>query len=223
MPLETSDRRFKDNAYTAWATVTKALASPRRLEIADLLVQRPRTVEDLASAVQQPIANVSHHLQILRRGGLVETERRGTFIHYTLAPEVAEALVALRHLALERSDDLMGAVRRFHDREPETVPVSELQARLAAGTATLIDVRPADEFAVAHLPGAISVPIDTLHLRVSELPDHLLVATCRGPFCTYAARAVRLLREAGREAVRFELGPAEWTVSGGVLVPELAS
>ena len=211
------DRTFKRDAYTAWAEVTKALGSDRRLELVELLLQRPHRVDELAARVQQPMANVSGHLRVLRKARLVLTQRRGTAIHYRLAPGVADVVVALRRLALDRSPVLNDAVERYFADAPETIPSDELQDLLAQGRATLVDVRPHDEYVEAHIPGAVSIPLPELFDRADELPDGLLVATCRGPFCTYAATAVRTLREAGREAVRFEQGPADWAFDGGVL------
>ena len=211
------DRTFKLAAYTAWADVTKALGSYRRLELLELLLQRPHRVDELVARTGRPLPTISQHLGVLRRAGLVLTQRRGTAIHYRPAPGVAEAVVAVRRLALGRSSALQEAVEHYYADAPETIPGPELQDLLAAGRATLVDVRPNDEYVEAHIPGAVSIPLPELLDRVDELPDGLLVATCRGPFCTYAATAVRVLREAGREAVRFEQGPADWAYDGGVL------
>jgi rhodanese-related sulfurtransferase len=218
-------RPFKDEVYGAFAHVTKALASPRRLELVDLLVQGPRTVEALARGCGQPVATASQHLQVLKRARLVQTERRGTSVAYRLAPGVAGVFAGLRRLAMARSPELSVATVNFYAaaEAPETIDAEGLKARLQAGEVVLLDVRPKDEFARAHLPGAISIPIGELEDRVVELPaGRLVVATCRGPFCTFAADAVRLLRSHGHEAVRFEHGVAEWAADGGRLASEEA-
>jgi len=216
-------RAFKDEAYGAFAGVTRALSSPRRLELLDLLIQGPLGVEALARAVDQPTANTSQHLQALKRSRLVETERRGTRIEYRLAPGVADVFVALRRLAAARSPDLQRATERFYlsAGAPEIIDPASLKARLAAGGVTLIDVRPAAEYANGHIPGALSLPLGALPARLEELPgDGLVVVTCRGPYCVFAADAVRLLRGSGREAVRFEDGVADWRYDGGAIATE---
>ena len=218
--MNIESRAFKDEVYGAFAAVAKALASPRRLELLDLLIQGPRSVEGLARAAGQSVANTSQHLQVLRRAQVVERERRGTTITYRLAPGVAEVFVALRRLARARSPELERAERRFYAgaQAPEAIGREELIERLAAGGAVLLDVRPREEYAQAHIPGALSIPIGELEERLGELPaDRLVVATCRGPYCVFAAEAVRLLRRRGREAVRFEQGVAEWRADGGAL------
>ena len=220
---KTELRAFKDAAYTAFAAVTRALSSPRRLELLDLLIQGPLTVEALARAVEQPTANTSQHLQALKRSRLVMTERSGTHIAYRLAPGVADVFVALRRLATAHSPELQQVIGAFYQgaEAPETIDRAALMARLAGGEVTLIDVRPAREYVSGHIPGALSMPLDALSERLDEglgVPgEGLVVVTCRGPYCVFAARAVRLLRGAGRAAVRFEDGVAEWRCDGGAL------
>jgi len=215
-----SERRFKDDAYGAFAAVTKSLSSPRRLELLDVLAQRPWSVDALAAQVGQPVANVSQHLQVLRRAGLVEPRRQGTRIRYSVAPGVTDVLAALRHLAEARSAELARTRQAWFQGvgAAEAIGRDVLRRRLAAGTAVLVDVRAPDEFAHAHVPGARNLPLDTLADRLDELPDDLLVvAMCRGPFCVFSARAVRLLEQAGRQAVRLDEGVAEWRLAGGSL------
>jgi len=215
---EMKPRSFKDAAYGAFAGVAKALSGARRLELLDLLVQGPRSVEGLATAAGLSFASASQHLQVLRRARVVETTRRGTTVEYRLAPGVAEVFAALRALAELRSLELGEAKASFYGAAgaAEAIEIDELRGRLASGTATLLDVRPAAEFAAGHIAGALSLPIEELAARLDELPsDRLLVATCRGPYCVFAADAVRMLRAAGREAVRFEPGVADWAALGG--------
>ena len=214
-------RAFKDDAYRAFAAVAKALSSPKRLELVDLLVQRPLHVDELAAAIGQSVGNTSQHLQVLRRARVVETARHGTAIEYRLAPGVAEAFAGLRRLAEARSAELAMARRAFHGETgaDDVIDAPTLRRHLAARDVVLLDVRPAAEFAHAHVAGARSLPIDQLADRLDELPaDTLIVATCRGPYCAYAAEAVRALRASGRRAVRFEDGLAEWMADGGPIV-----
>lgn len=220
-------RGFKDRSYEALAAVTRAFGNARRLELLDLLAQGPRTVDALARATAQPVASASQHLQVLRRASLVETERRGRQIEYRLAPSVPAALAHLRRLAHARSPRLAQVHRDFYlaAGAPETIDGPTLRRRMADGTAVLIDVRPAGEHRAGHIPGALSIPLATLEAALMDpgaalgrLPaDALLVATCRGPCCVFAAQAVRTLRAAGRAAVRFEDGVAEWAADGGRL------
>ncbi len=212
-----SPRQFKQAAYGGLADVTKALGSPRRLELVDLLVQGPRPVESLARATAQPIASASQHLQVLKRARLVETERQGTTIEYRLAPGVAGVLVALRRLAHARSAELRETTDSFFE-DTGTIDRERLTALLREGAAMLVDVRPTAEYEQAHLPGARSIPVETLAERLAELPaDRLIVACCRGPYCTFAGDAVRLLQARGFRAARFEDGVAEWSADGGTL------
>jgi rhodanese-related sulfurtransferase len=215
---EVDARTYKNAVYGAFAQVAKAMASPRRLELLDLLVQGPLTVEGLARGTGQPVPSASQHLQVLKRARLVE--RRGTHIVYRLASEVGPVFVSLRRLAEARSPELQAARRDFYARAEaaEVIEAGVLRGLLEEGGVTLLDVRPSREFAHAHIPGARSIPIDQLAGRLDELPrDQLVVATCRGPYCVFAAEAVRLLRGSGRSAVRFEQGVAEWQLDGGRL------
>jgi len=218
--LNNESRVFKTAAYGALAKVGKALSSPRRLEILDLLAQRPLPVDAIARGTGQGVANASQHLQVLKRARVVETRRQGTTVEYRLAPGVAGMLVGLHRLAEARSPELSETRARFFARAeaPEIIELAELTARMEAGTAVLLDVRPAQEFAHAHVPGAHNIPLVELAARAEELPrDTLVVATCRGPLCVFAADAVRMLRATGRQAVRFEAGVSEWVADGGAV------
>ena len=210
-------RARKDAAYTAFSTVTKALGNPRRLELLDLLVQGPRAVESLANSASMPLASCSQHLQVLKRARVVATSRQGTTVVYRLVPGMAEILVRLRALAEQQSPDLREARAALHP-EDATIEAWALARAIDAGEALVIDVRPRSEFAAGHLPGARSVPIEDLRTAAEPLPtDRLLVATCRGAFCTWADEAVKLLKDRGHRAVRYEGGPADWTLAGGQL------
>ncbi len=215
------ERTFKDLAYRQFAAVTKGLSSPRRLEILDVLAQRPRGVEDLSIQVGLSVANTSQHLQVLRRSALVESERQGTSIIYRLAPGVARVLVALRELAGERNNQLHGTCNSFFEERRAGRPLGrgELLRRVRRGKAVLIDLRPSDEYVAGHLPGARSMPLEELTDRLEELPRDLeVIATGRGPFSADSAEALDLLRSAGFRATRHDGGPAEWLAAGGHLV-----
>lgn len=215
-----TDRAFKDSAYLAMAEVSKAFANPKRLELLELLIQGPRSVDSLAGGSGQPIASASQHLQVLKRGGLVRTQRRGKWIVYSLVPGVDQAMVQIRALATSCSPTLRETRRSFFETHgaSEDISPQTLQTELAQGRALLLDLRPAPEFEHAHIAGALSLPIDQLPHRLDELPrDRLLVATCRGPQCTFAPQAVELLRAEGFRAVRLEACIAEWRLAGGAI------
>jgi rhodanese-related sulfurtransferase len=183
-----------------------------RLELLDLLAQAPRTVQALARASEQSVANTSQHLQALQAAGLVSRQREGTSVRYALAGEDVLALwLALRTASAARLAEVERAARDYLGEEVEEIGRDELLARLRRGDVVLIDVRPDEEFAAGHIDGARSVPIDELERRLSELPqDREVIAYCRGPFCAYAQEAVRMLTRAGRKARRLDDGWPEW-------------
>ena len=207
-----SDRLQKDALFAAIATMGKAFASPRRLELLDLLAQGPRTVDDLARTAAQSTANTSQHLQALHAAGMVLRERQGTRVRYSLAGDDVLALwLALRDASAARLAEVERAARDYLGEDVEAIGADELLARLRGGDIVLIDVRPPEEFAAGHIDGARSIPIDELENRLSELPDDReVVAYCRGPFCAYAHEAVRTLRSDGRRARRLADGWPEW-------------
>jgi rhodanese-related sulfurtransferase/DNA-binding transcriptional ArsR family regulator len=211
-------RAFKDRLYGQLSRVGKALASPHRLELLELLAQGERTVDSLAGETSMSIASTSQHLQALREGGLVESRKQGLFVHYRLAdPTVFELTRALRVVAETRFAELERIVRdHFGERsEPEPVMMEELVERARSGNVVIIDTRPASEYAAGHIAGAISVPIDELQERLKHLPKSKeYVAYCRGPYCAYADRAVESLRANGRRARRLAQGFPEWRASG---------
>src|SRR5215208_3039729 len=199
----------------------KAFASPRRLELLDLLAQAPRTVDDLARASEQSMANTSQHLQALHAAGMVTRAREGTSVRYALAGgEALEAWLALRDASVARLAEVERAAREYLGDEVEAIGRDELIERLRRGDVVLVDVRPGEEYAAGHIDGARSIPIDELQHRLAELPsDHEVVAYCRGPFCAYAHQAVRTLPAAGRNARRLEEGWPEWRLAGKPSVP----
>jgi rhodanese-related sulfurtransferase/DNA-binding transcriptional ArsR family regulator len=211
-------RKFKDRLYGQYTLIGKALASPARLELLELLAQGPRTVEALATESNLSIANASQHLQILRQSGLVESEKRGLFVEYRLAGgDVFELCRALRIVAETRSAELERIVRdHFGDRaESEAVSMDELLKRARKAEIVILDTRPATEFAAGHIAGAVSVPVEELQLQLRKLPKSKeYVAYCRGPYCVYADRAVEFLRKHGRRARRLLEGFPEWKAAG---------
>jgi rhodanese-related sulfurtransferase len=206
----------KDALFEAIALMGKAFASPRRLEILDLLAQAPRTVDQLARAAGQSIANTSQHLQALHAAGMVTRAREGTSVRYALAGEEALGLwLALRNASFARLAEVERAARDYLGDDVETIGRHELVERLRRGDVVVVDVRPAEEFHAGHIEGARSIPIDELQHRLAELPaDREVVAYCRGPFCAYAHEAVRTLQAAGRRAQRLEEGWPEWQLAG---------
>lgn len=216
--VSTPSRAFKDAVYAQLARLGKALSSGPRLEILDLLTQGPRTVEAIAAQVDQSVANTSHHLRALARARLVECERSGLYVTYRIAgDDVAAAFATVRALAERELRALRETTARFlEDRGAlEPVDAHTLSRRLAAGEITLVDVRPALEYAAGHLPGAINIPIDELDARASALSaDREVVAYCRGPFCVMALDAVAALRARGLRATHFDRSVADWRALG---------
>jgi rhodanese-related sulfurtransferase/DNA-binding HxlR family transcriptional regulator len=209
-------KREKDALFEAIALMGKAFASPRRLELLDLLAQGPRNVDELARASGQSTANASQHLQALHAAGMVTRSREGTSVRYSLAGDEALRLwLALRDASVSQLAEVERAAREYLGDDVDAIGRDELIARLRKGDIVLVDVRPAEEFAAGHISGARSIPIDELEGRLAELPaDREVVAYCRGPFCAYAHQAVRHLNAAGRDARRLEEGWPEWKLAG---------
>jgi DNA-binding transcriptional ArsR family regulator len=208
-------RSRKDALFDAIAVMGKALASPRRLELLELLAQAPRTVDELARASGQSNANTSQHLQALYAAGLVEREREGNRVRYTIAGEQAlNVWLTLREASAAQLGAVERAAHSYLGKEVDHVDREELLERLRKGDVVLVDVRPPEEFAAGHIEGALSIPLDELERRLGELPPDLeVVAYCRGPFCAYAHEAVRRLHAAGREASRLDEGWPEWRLA----------
>ena len=218
-------RTQKDSLFEAIAMMGKALASPRRLELLDLLAQAPRSVEELADAGGQSSANASQHLQALHAAGLVERKRDGNRVRYALAGERAlRVWLTLRDASSAQLAEVERAARSYLGEDVDRISREELLERLRRGDVVLVDVRPPEEFAAGHIEGARSIPIDELKRRLAELPaDQEVVAYCRGPFCAYAHEAVRTLQGAGREARRLEEGWPEWQLAGTGSAPSRAA
>ena len=207
-------RAWKDALYHEFARVGKALASPLRLELLDLLSQGPKSVESLAHELEATVANVSQHLRILAQAQLVQSQRSGTFVIYRLAhPHI----VALLHQIQAVSEGLHAEIRELRqaclsDRDAlPPVTAQELQQFIASGDVYLIDVRPAAEYAAGHLPGALSVPLPEVARHFQHWDDSRpIVAYCRGRYCLYAQDAVEILRQHGVKSRRTEVGVWDW-------------
>jgi rhodanese-related sulfurtransferase len=210
--------QHKTQLYNLFARVASATANPHRLELLDLLVQAPRTVEELAREAHMSVANTSQHLQRLKGARLVLDEREGLYVRYRVAdPAVARLWLDLRSVAEQQLAEVERALDayRYRRHEFEQISAAELRARLHAGDVILLDVRPWIEYQAGHLPGAISIPLDELERRLGELPpDKTVVAYCRGPFCVYADEALELLAGHGWEVARLEEGVMEWQQAG---------
>ncbi len=211
----------KEQLYQLFAHLASALANPHRLELLDLLVQAPHTVEDLARQATMSIANTSQHLQRLKQARLVMDEREGLFVRYRLAdPAVARLWLELRAVAGLQLAEVERALNTYRPRryDFEKISAGELQERMVKDDVVLLDVRPEVEFQTGHLPGAVSIPLDELEQRLDELPPgKLIVAYCRGPYCVFADQALELLSKRGWNVARLEEGVAEWQFAGNLL------
>ncbi len=213
-----SGGRRKRTLYEGLASAVKALANPHRLELLDLLAQAPRSVDVVAGLANLTVANASQHLQVLRAAGLVQSVKQGSFVTYRLAgDDVAAAVVQLRVLAHARSAklDAVAAELRGGKGASEEIDRGDLLKRAQRREVVFLDVRPGEEFAAGHLPGALSIPLRELRRRIAEVPAHQrIVAYCRGPYCVFAVDAVTVLREAGFDAAPLSDGVAEWRARG---------
>jgi rhodanese-related sulfurtransferase len=211
-------REFKDRLYGQFARIGKALSSPHRLEILELLAQGERTVDSLATELGVSLANASQHLQALRQAALVQSRKDGLFVSYRLSdPTVFDLCLAIRTVAEHQLADLERLVREhFGGRsDADAVGMNELLKRARSKRVIVLDTRPATEYAAGHIAGAISVPVDDLQRRLRQLPKgNEYVAYCRGPYCVYADRAVEILRSHGRRVRRLRDGFPEWRAAG---------
>src|SRR5215207_9948694 len=210
-----SSTEAKTELFEAIAVMGKAFASPRRLELLDLLAQAPRTVDELARASGQSNANTSQHLQALHAAGMVTRAREGNSVRYSLAGDQALSLwLLLRDASVAQLAEVERAARDYLGEDVDAIGREELVARLRKGDVVLVDVRPSEEFDAGHITGARSIPLEELAGRLAELPaDREVVAYCRGPLCAYAHDAVRKLHAAGLLARRLEEGWPEWRLT----------
>ncbi|MBV9113157.1 MAG: ArsR family transcriptional regulator [Hyphomicrobiales bacterium] len=209
----------KHAIFESLAKLAQALGHPNRLELLEHLAQRERSVEDLAALSGMTFANTSRHLQILRRARLVDAQRRRKHVFYNLAggTEVVALIKSLGRVGERNVAEINRVLSDyFHARDSmEAVSREDLGRRIADGLVTVLDVRPEDEFAEGHLPGARNIPLSKLDRRLKELPVNVeIVAYCRGPYCVLAFEAVAALRAKGFKAIRLEDGFPEWKAAG---------
>ena len=217
--MQTSEKRtFKNQLYEQFARIGKALASPHRLELLEVLAQCERTVEALAQETGLSVANASQHLQVLRAARLVETRREGTSIFYRLASENVSTLwLSLRMVGEAHLAEIDRVVETFLQDRAQWQPITAeaLLKELRSDQVILLDVRPAEEYQAGHLPQALSIPVAELEARLSEASlDREIIAYCRGPYCVFADEAVEILRTRGYHARRLEQGVADWRALG---------
>jgi len=214
----TTPRTTKTALNEQFARIGKALASPRRIELLDLLAQGEHSVEVLASETDMSVTLTSSHLQALRQARLVETRRDGARIFYRLAgDDVFELLTALRAVAHDRLAEVDRVVRSYFGASDELEPIGrdELVRRARTGDVVLLDLRPRAEYEAGHIPGAVSIPLEDLEEQLALLPPGAeIVAYCRGPYCVLAPRGIALLRRHGYRVRRLEDGVGEWRLAG---------
>ena len=214
-----STRATKEALFDGFAQVAKALSNGRRAEIVDVLANGERSVESLAEEVHQSVANTSRHLQILKNTGLVMTRRNGNFVYYRLtSSEVVEFWRALQGIARTSRADIERLVHDYlgDGGNVEELTKEELWRRIKRkDKLVVLDVRPREEYAAGHLPGAVSIPLDELEERVKELPkSKQVVAYCRGPLCALAPEAARFLKSRGYKVKRLAEGAPDWEAAG---------
>jgi rhodanese-related sulfurtransferase/DNA-binding transcriptional ArsR family regulator len=208
----------KRDVFANLARVGTALSSPTRIEFLELLAQAERSVEQLAALSGATVANTSQHLQKLRQAGLIIGRKEGLYVFYRLAgDEVVEMLSAMSRVGEAYVAEVERIVRLYFTSkdELEPIPAKELLDRARKGLVTVLDVRPPEEFAAGHVPGAVNIPIHELEKRIKELPRRReVVAYCRGPYCLMSYDAVSVLRKKGLKARRLEAGMPEWRAAG---------
>jgi rhodanese-related sulfurtransferase len=214
----TEHREFKDRLFEQFARLGKALASPKRLEIVDLLAQGERSVEEIARETAMSVASASQHLQVRQAARMVDARRAGLYIHYRLSDEnVFRTWQAVRALGESRLAEVDRVVEAYlEDRAAlEAVDATELMERLSEGSVVVLDVRPEKEYRAGHIPGALSVPLDALEAALQTLPrEREVVAYCRGPYCVFSDEAVAFLRARGYRARRLRQGLPDWRAAG---------
>lgn len=216
--MKTPGRQFKDAIYEQFSRIGKAVSSPRRLELLDLICQGEKTVETLSRESGLTVANTSQHLQTLKAARLIEAEKDGLYVKYRLADEmVCEFFRSMRVLAENRLAEVDLIKRRFLEGKEGMEPVNrdDLLTRVIEGDVTVLDVRPTDEYIAGHIQGALSVPLDRLKGILANLPtDQEIVAYCRGPYCVLSVQAVEVLRANGFNAIRLEESVQDWRAMG---------
>jgi rhodanese-related sulfurtransferase/DNA-binding transcriptional ArsR family regulator len=213
------ERLLKDELYFEIARVGKSLSSPKRLEILDLLMQGPKSVEALSKGTNMSVANVSQHLQTLLEARLVRYSKKGNYVIYELSDtSVADFMISLHRLSESQLYEIKRIKMELMNQHEnmEAVTLDELTKRMEMGKILLIDVRPAEEYDTEHIPEAISIPIEELEKHLSSLPSNIdIVAYCRGPYCLMSSQAVELMNHKGFRAFRLEEGVHEWRQFAG--------
>jgi rhodanese-related sulfurtransferase/DNA-binding transcriptional ArsR family regulator len=211
-------RTTKTELNDQFARIGKALASPRRIELLDLLAQGERSVETLAAETNMSVTLTSSHLQALRRARLVDTRREGPRIFYRLSgDDVYALLTTLRAVARDRLAEVDRVLRDYFGAADSLEPIDrhELVRRARTGDVVLLDLRPREEYEAGHIPGAVSIPLDDLEERLTLLPPRAeIVAYCRGPYCVMAPRGIAILRRHGYRVRRLEDGVGDWRLAG---------
>lgn len=207
-------RTFKDSTYAQLARIGKAISSPKRLEILDILSQGTKTVESIARETEMSVANTSQHLQTLLEARLVEYQKQGIYSYYKLPDQtVVNFILCMQSVAEKRIAEIhrLREDMYLNKDNMEQIKMIHLIERLKEGTVTLIDVRPKEEYEIMHIPGADSIPLDELEKHIADLPiNQEVVAYCRGRYCLLSVEAVELLRQKGFKAVRLEESAQEW-------------
>ncbi len=208
----------KSNLFEQLARIGQALSSGPRLELLELLAQGERSVDVLAKMTGLSVANTSRHLQQLRHAGLIVPRKKSQFVCYRLAgDEVVRLLYALGAVGEAYSAEVERLIKTFLAGKDafEPVPAQEVLERASKGLVTVLDVRPPEEYAAGHVPGAINIPLPEIEKRLREIPSgREVVAYCRGPYCLMAYEAVAFLRKKGRKARRLQDGMPEWRLRG---------
>lgn len=216
--MSESIRGIKATLHESFAAIAKAAAHPHRLVLLEHLAQGERNVDALAATAGLTVANASQHLKSMLRAGLLSTRRDGKFTFYRLADDsVLDLLDAIGRIARRNDAAVKEVVTSYFNARDDMEPVSrrELRQRMKAGTVAVVDVRPKEEFAMGHVPGAINIPPSELNRRLADLPrSKEVVAYCRGPYCVFAFEAVAALRKAGYKARRLEDGMPHWRAEG---------
>ncbi|PYF05255.1 ArsR/SmtB family transcription factor [Ureibacillus chungkukjangi] len=209
-----NERNLKDLLYQEFARIGKSLSSPKRLEILDILSQGPKSVESLSKATTMSVANVSQHLQTLANSRLVKFQKKGNFVIYELADEaISDFLNSLHTLSEKQFVQVQQIKQEFLNTNlgMNGVTLEELNDRMEKGEVLLLDVRPREEYENAHIPGAISIPIEELGEKLTSLPTNCdVVAYCRGPYCLMSVEAVEILKSNGVNAYRLEQSVQDW-------------
>ena len=216
--MKNPSRQFRDAIYEQFSRIGKAVSSPKRLELLDLICQGEKTVESLAAETGLTLANTSQHLQVLRAARLIEAERDGLYVKYHVADQmVCEFYRSIRVIGENRLAEVEMVKRQFLEGKEGMEPMDResLIQRIKEGSVIVLDVRPSDEYDAGHIPGSVSVPLNELKGILSGLPrGQEIVAYCRGPYCVLSVHAVEMLREQGFSAVRLEEGVQDWRALG---------